>query len=229
MARREQESGVLEEVIAIRFHTKVTKGGRKLSVAALVAVGDGNGKVGLGYGKASGVPQAIEKANKEARASMIKVHLVGDTIAQEVLGRHGAARVLLIPASPGTGVKAGGTVRAILQVLGVHNVLSKVFGNTNPVNVAKATMTALAEMQSVAQVERLRGVKLHMFHPQFGKPEEAKAAPVAAAATAVAEAEEAPQAVETPEVVEAAEAPTAEAPAAEEAPQTDAEAADSEQ
>ena len=169
MARREQDSGALEEVIAIRFHTKVTKGGRKLSVAALVAVGDGNGKVGLGYGKASGVPLAIEKAGKEARASMIKVNRVGDTIAHEALGRHGAARVLLLPATPGTGVKAGGTVRAILQVLGVHNVLSKVFGNTNPVNVAKATMKALEQMQSVAQVERMRGVKLQMFHPQTGE------------------------------------------------------------
>jgi len=208
MARREQESGVLEEVIAIRFHTKVTKGGRKLSVAALVAVGDGNGKVGLGYGKASGVPQAIEKANKEARATMVRVNLIGDTIAQEALGRHGAARVLLLPASPGTGVKAGGTVRAILQVLGVHNVLSKVFGNTNPVNVAKATMKALAEMQSVEEVERLRGVRLHVFHPQHGERKEA-AAPAAAPAqaetpVAVAEAQEAEEAPEAPQADEEA-------------------------
>ncbi len=214
MARRQQESGVLEEVIAIRFHTKVTKGGRKLSVAALVAVGDGNGKVGLGYGKASGVPQAIEKANKEARATMIRVNLIGDTIAQEAVGRHGAARVLLLPASPGTGVKAGGTVRSILQVLGVHNVLSKIIGNTNPVNVAKATMRALREMQSVEEIERLRGVKLHMFHPQYGEPKAEAAAPAAAPAraeapAAVAEAEEPQEAEETaeaPETPEAAEA-----------------------
>jgi small subunit ribosomal protein S5 len=207
MARREQESGVLEEVIAIRFHTKVTKGGRKLSVAALVAVGDGSGKVGLGYGKAGGVPQAIEKANKDARASMVKVHLVGDTIAQEAVGRHGAARVLLIPASPGTGVKAGGTVRAILQVLGVHNVLSKVIGATNPVNVAKATMKALERMQSVAQVERLRGVKLHMFHPQFGD-QQAPPKPAAAAAPAATAVAEAPVAEpEEPQAQEAAAAP----------------------
>lgn len=188
MARREQDSGALEQVIAIRFHTKVTKGGRKLSVAALVAVGDGNGKVGLGYGKASGVPLAIEKANKEARASMIKVNRVGDTIAHEALGRHGAARVLLKPATPGTGVKAGGTVRAILQVLGVRNVLSKVFGNTNPVNVAKATMRALEQMQSVAQVERLRGLKLQMFHPQTGEQQAAQGVTGAAKARASAQA-----------------------------------------
>ena len=188
MARREQDSGALEEVIAIRFHTKVTKGGRKLSVAALVAVGDGNGKVGLGYGKASGVPLAIEKANKEARASMIKVNRVGDTIAHEGLGRHGAARVLLKPATPGTGVKAGGTVRAILKVLGVRNVLSKVFGNTNPVNVAKATMRALDQMQSVSQVERLRGVKLQMFHPQTGEQRVPQGVTGAARARASAQA-----------------------------------------
>jgi len=190
MARREQEGSGLEEVIAIRFHTKVTKGGRKLSVAALVAVGDGKGKVGLGYGKASGVPMAIEKASKEARSSMISVNLVGDTIAHEALGRHGAARVLLKPASRGTGVKAGGTVRAILQVLGVHNALSKVFGNTNPVDVAKATMQALRQMQSVAEVERLRGVTLQTFHPQAEReaPAPVEAAPAAEAEGAAAEA-----------------------------------------
>ncbi len=160
------EGGVQDEVITIRFHTKVTKGGRKLSVAALVAVGDGKGRVGLGYGKATGVPQAIEKATKEARGSMVRVNMVGDTIAHEAVGRHGAARVYLKPASPGTGVKAGSTVRAILQVLGVHNVLSKVFGNTNPINVSRATMNALEEMRSVDEVERLRGVSLQAFHPQ---------------------------------------------------------------
>lgn len=166
MADRRGEGGFSDQVITIRFHTKVTKGGRKLSVASLVAVGDGNGRVGLGYGKAAGVPLAIEKANKDARSDLVQVPMVGDTIAHECVGRHGAARVLLKPASPGTGVKAGKTVRAILQVLGVHNVLSKVFGNTNPVNVAKATMQALREMRPLEEVERLRGVSMHMFHPQ---------------------------------------------------------------
>lgn len=166
MANRGGESGILDEVISIRFHTKVTKGGRKLSVAALVAVGDGNGRVGLGYAKASGVPQAIEKASKFARGDMFSVEMLGDTLAHEAVGRHGSARVLLKPASPGTGVKAGSTVRSILQVLGVHNVLSKVFGNTNPINVARATAQALQDMRSVAEVERLRGVKLEVAHPQ---------------------------------------------------------------
>jgi small subunit ribosomal protein S5 len=157
---------MLEEVIGIYFHTKVTKGGRNLSVAALVAVGDGRGKVGLGYGKASGVPMAIEKAGKEARASMMSINLIGDTIAHEITGRHGAARVLLLPASPGTGVKAGGTVRSILMVAGVHNVLSKIHGNTNPINVAKATMDALTGLMSLDEVKELRGVDVRLFHPQ---------------------------------------------------------------
>jgi ribosomal protein S5 len=134
------------------------------------------------------VPLAIEKANKEARANMIKVNRVGDTIAHEGLGRHGAARVLLLPATPGTGVKAGGTVRAILQVLGVRNVLSKIFGNTNPINVAKATMKALQQMQSVAEVERLRGVKLQMFHPQIGEQRTVQGVTGIAKARAIAQA-----------------------------------------
>lgn len=170
MAATDREGGYLEEVISIRFHTKVTKGGRKLTCAALAAVGDGQGKVGIGHGKATGVPMAIEKAAKEARGQMVQVNLVGDTVSHEAVGRHGAARILLKPASPGTGVKAGGTVRAILQVAGVHNVLSKAFGNTNPVNIAKATMDALTQMRSVAEVEKLRGVKVHLSHPQAARP-----------------------------------------------------------
>jgi small subunit ribosomal protein S5 len=165
---------LLEEVITIRFHTKVTKGGRNLSVGVLVAVGNGKGKLGLGYGKARGVPAAIEKANKEAQANMVKVNLVGDTVAHEIFGEHGSARVLLKPASPGTGVKAGGTVRSIMQVAGVHNVLSKVYGPTNPINVAKATMNALTTMRSKAEIERLRGVEIELSHPQMNQPEEAE-------------------------------------------------------
>ncbi|KPK65627.1 MAG: hypothetical protein AMK73_02465 [Planctomycetes bacterium SM23_32] len=170
MAYREQEGGLLDEVIGIYFHTKVTKGGRNLTCAALVAVGDGNGKVGLGYGKASSVPMAIEKATGEGRGAMLEVCRVGDTIAHQELGRHGAARVLLKPASPGTGVKAGGTVRSIMRVAGVNNVLSKVFGNSNPLNVAKATMNALRQMRSREEVQRLRGVKVELRHPQAARP-----------------------------------------------------------
>jgi small subunit ribosomal protein S5 len=191
MARVQQDSGLLEEVIGIYFHTKVTKGGRNLSVAALVAVGDGRGNVGLGYGKASGVPMAIEKAGIEARASMVNINMIGDTIAHEITGRHGAARVLLIPATPGTGVKAGGTVRSILMVAGIHNVLSKVHGNTNPINVAKATMDALTGLMSLGDVKQLRGVAVRLFHPQAdqdGQPITAARPKATGAATAVAEA-----------------------------------------
>lgn len=172
---REQDSGLIEEVIGIYFHSKVTKGGRNLTCAALVVVGDGRGKVGLGYGKAPGVPTAIEKGTKQARANMKPIHMVGDTVAHEIIGRHGLSDVLLRPASPGTGVKAGGTVRAIMRAAGVRNVLSKVFGCTNAINVSKATMSALSQMQSVEEVSNLRGVTVRLRHPQ-SKPEPKPAA-----------------------------------------------------
>jgi small subunit ribosomal protein S5 len=198
MRRREQDSGLLDEVIGIYFHTKVTKGGRNLTCAALVAVGDGEGRVGLGYSKASGVPAAIEKGTKEGRDSMIEVELVGDTIVHEIVGRHGSARVLLRPASTGTGVKAGSTVRSIMRVAGVRNVLSKVFGNTNALNVAKATMNALERLRSVEEVRRLRGVEVELHHPQLGRPARQEPAP----------AEEEPEGAETAEAAEAAESAT---------------------
>ena len=173
MARRDDQSGLSEEVIGIYYHYKVTKGGRNLSMAALVAVGDGKGKVGLGYGKARAVPMAIEKASKEARGSMTSVNLVGDTVAHEVTGRHASSRVLLLPASPGTGVKAGSTVRAVIHAAGVHNVLSKVYGSTNPVNVAKATMDALTRLVSLGTITALRGTDVRLFHPQVNSRKDA--------------------------------------------------------
>jgi len=166
MREKETEGGLLEEVIGIYFHTKVTKGGRNLSCAALVAVGDGKGRLGLGYSKARGVPMAIEKSTKDARSHMVQISMVGDTIAHEAMGEHNASRVWLKPASPGTGVKAGRTVRALMRVMGVHNVLSKVFGNTNPINLAKATMDALTQMRSLEEVRRLRRPDVRLFHPQ---------------------------------------------------------------
>jgi small subunit ribosomal protein S5 len=199
MARRDDDSGLIEEVIGIYYHTKVTKGGRNVSMAALVAVGDGKGKVGLGYGKARGVPMAIEKANKEARGRMTKISLVGDTVAHEVWGRHGTSRVLLMPATPGTGVKAGGTVRALMHATGVHNVLSKVYGSTNAINVAKATLDALTRLVSLEKIASLRGTDVRLFHPQVKSPvEEAPVAvEVAAPAEEPAAAEEAPPAEES--------------------------------
>ena len=155
------------EVLTIRVHTKVTKGGRNLSFAALVAVGDGNGKVGLGYGKARGVPVAIEKGTKDAKRNMAQIPLVGDTVPHEQLGRYKASRILIKPAAPGTGVKAGHTVSALMSVLGVRNVLTKSVGNNNPLNLAKAAMDALLHMRSVAEVERLRGRRVRLRHPQW--------------------------------------------------------------
>jgi len=175
MSEKRQEGELRDEVISISFHTKVTRGGRKLTCAALVAVGDGQGKVGLGYGKASGVPMAIEKGVKEGRANLSEVCLVGDTVGHTIVGKHGSTRVLLKPASPGTGVKAGSTVRAVLQVAGVHNVLSKAYGNTNPLNVAKATLNALRSIRSVEEVAELRGVDVRLFHPQSSSLREATA------------------------------------------------------
>ncbi len=166
MADQRDQSGLREEVIDLRFPNKVTKGGRTLGVAALVAVGNGNGRVGVGYGKARGVPMAIEKAVKDARADMVEVYMVGDTIGHAVTVRQDGARVMLKPARPGTGVKAGATVRAILEVLGVRNVLTKVYGSTNPVNVARATMTALESIRSPEEVAELRGVDVRLHHPQ---------------------------------------------------------------
>jgi len=166
MVDRGQQSELLEEVMDIGVHTKVTKGGRKLSFSALVAVGNGHGKVGLGYGKAAGVPQAIEKGGKEARRNMVPVALMGDTVAHQVTGRHASTRVMLKPAAPGTGVKAGGTVRAMMSVVGVHNVLSKCFGSNNALNVARATLNALRMIRSADEVQRLRGVSVKLNHPQ---------------------------------------------------------------
>jgi len=186
MAERQQESGLIEEVIGIYFHSKVTKGGRNLSCAALVTVGDGRGRVGIGYGRAAGVPMAVEKGTKIARNKMMRVPMVGDTIAHEVTGHHASSRVILKPATPGTGVKAGGTVRAIMRAAGVHNVLSKVFGNTNAINVAKATAEALQKLQSRETVEALRGVRVNLFHPQAQEPEGAVQRPQGAAQEAEA-------------------------------------------
>ena len=172
---------MMDEVLDIRMHNKVTKGGRNVSFAALVAVGDGKGKVGLGYGKAPGVPMAIEKANKKARQGLRQIPLVGDTVAHVQVGTHKASEVLLKPAAPGTGVKAGKTVRAIMSVVGIHNVLTKSIGRNNPINLARATMNALESMRSVADVEKLRGTTIHLSHPQNvvarDKPDEAAQQP----------------------------------------------------
>jgi len=161
-----QDQGYNEVVMDVRVHTKITKGGRQLSFASLAAVGDGQGKVGIGYGKARGVPAAIEKATTRAQESMEEIGMIGDTVAHETVGEQGSSRVIIRPASRGTGVKAGATVGAIMSAAGIHNVLTKCIGPTNPLNTAKATYKALTEMRTPEDVEELRGVKVQMDHPQ---------------------------------------------------------------
>ena len=158
----QNQGGLVEQVVRIYRCSTVVKGGRRFSFAALVVVGDKNGKVGIGYGKAKEVPAAVEKAIKSAKRSIHKINTVGSTIPHMVTGTFSATKVRLIPASEGTGVIAGKSTRAVLELAGVHDVLTKVYGSTSPKNVVKATMDALVSLYSREQIEKLRGVKLQL-------------------------------------------------------------------
>lgn len=160
MDRRESEraeSGLIDKVVYINRVTKVVKGGKNFSFSALVVVGDGHGRVGYGSGKAKEVPSAIKKGIEIAKRNMIPVSMNGATIPHPVLGHYGAGRVLLKPASPGTGVIAGGPVRAILESAGIQDILTKSLGTANPHNVVKATFDALARLRSEEEYRKLRG------------------------------------------------------------------------
>ncbi len=151
---------LIDKVIKIKRCAAVVKGGRRFSFAAMVVVGNGRGRVGWGYGKANEVPPSVEKAVKDGSRSMIEISLDEGTIPHRVEGRFGAARVVLVPASPGTGVIAGGAVRAVCEAAGIHNILTKSFGSNNPVNLVKASIEALQQLRTRHEIERLRGVTL---------------------------------------------------------------------
>ncbi len=161
MAEYIDESGGIESSTVGVFRTAATvKGGRRFSFSSLVVVGDRNGRVGAGYGKANQVPNAIEKAQKNARRAMRPFPMQGRTITHEVEGRFGASRVRLIPASPGTGVIAGAAVRAVLEMMGLQDCLTKSFGSNNPKNLVKAVIDGLSQLRSKEEVEALRGLDI---------------------------------------------------------------------
>lgn len=151
------EDGLREKMISVNRVTKVVKGGRILGFAALTVVGDGDGRVGMGKGKSKEVPAAVQKAMEEARRKMVKISLKNGTLQHAVLGEHGASRVLMQPASAGTGIIAGGPMRAVFEVMGVTDVLAKCLGSTNPYNVVRATLDGLTKMSTPAEVAAKRG------------------------------------------------------------------------
>ena len=152
-----QESDLQENVVFINRVAKVVKGGRRFSFAAVVVVGDGKGRVGAGLGKAAEVPEAIRKGVEDAKKNMINVALKNGTIPHESLGIYGAGKVIMRPAAEGTGIKAGGPVRAVLALAGVRNVLTKSLGSSNPINMVKATFDGMAKLENVQTVAALRG------------------------------------------------------------------------
>lgn len=159
-AAEEIDDGIREKMIAVNRVTKVVKGGRIMTFAALTVAGDGEGRVGMGKGKSREVPASVTKAMDRARKSMKKCPLNNGTIYHAVEGRHGASRVLLMPAAEGTGVIAGGPMRAVLDAVGIRNVLAKAYGSTNPYNLVRATLNALANLHSPADIAAKRGMSV---------------------------------------------------------------------
>lgn len=159
-ANEQTGEGSIERVLKIKRCAAVVKGGRRFSFAALVVVGDGQGRVGYGYGKANEVPPSVQKAQKQANRDVVDVPLVGGTIPHQVIGRFGAAKVILLPANPGTGIIAGPAVRAVCEAAGLKDILTKSFSSNNPSVLVKATFDALKNLRTKEEMERLRGVSL---------------------------------------------------------------------
>jgi len=149
--------GLIEKMISINRVTKVVKGGRIMGFAALTVVGDGDGRIGMGKGKSKEVPVAVQKAMEESRRKMVKVSLKNGTLHHAVIGRHGAAKVYMQPASEGTGIIAGGAMRAVFEAVGVHNILAKCIGSSNPYNVVRATLNGLQALNSPSEIAAKRG------------------------------------------------------------------------
>jgi small subunit ribosomal protein S5 len=156
----DRSDGLREKMVAVNRVTKVVKGGRVLGFAALTVVGDGDGGIGMGKGKAREVPVAVQKSLEEARRKLFRVSLRNGTLQHAVIGRHGASKVLMQPASAGTGIIAGGPMRAVFEVMGITNVLAKCLGSTNPYNVVRATLDGLKQMRTPAEVAAKRGKRI---------------------------------------------------------------------
>lgn len=160
LADQQEEKPLQDTVVKVFRCAKVVKGGRRFSFAALVVVGDREGTVGIGYGRANEVPQAVEKGIKDAKKTLYKIELTGRTIPHQVIGKYRATKIIMIPASAGTGVIAGSSARAVLEYAGVQNVLTKIYGSTSAKNVVKATLNGLLRLRSKAMIESLRGVAI---------------------------------------------------------------------
>ncbi|MDW8479938.1 MAG: 30S ribosomal protein S5 [Xanthomonadales bacterium] len=166
---RENSDGLIEKLVAVNRVAKTVKGGRQMSFTALTVVGDGAGRVGIGYGKAREVPVAIQKAMDRARRNMVAVSLNAGTLWHAISAQHGAAKVFMQPASEGTGVIAGGAMRAVFEAVGVRNVLAKAFGSRNPINLARATVKGLRRMASPEQIAAKRGKTVEEILGHGGK------------------------------------------------------------